>query len=233
MTADDIDLLPGVPERVRLRATGETIAVRDYARLYRSAGLYEAVVQDALGCQSPQACAQALLRHLPDAPSSRVLDLGAGVGLVGERLRAAGVGEVIGLDVIPEARDAALRDRPEVHGLYLVDDLATPIPGTMAALERVAPTAITCAGALGGGHVAAVALGRAIDLLPPGGLLALTIGEAWLSPADGEGLGALLAELIGSGGCAEVERVPFVHRRTTTGEPIVFVCCVLRRDGAR
>ena len=43
--------------------------------------------------------------------------------MVGEHLQRSGVDFIIGLDIIQEARDATLRDRPEVYDDFLVQDL--------------------------------------------------------------------------------------------------------------
>ena len=65
----------------------EIVHLHDYERLYRVPGLYEHVVQELLGCRSPQVAADALadaLTALGREPSEVVLlDLGAGTGLAG------------------------------------------------------------------------------------------------------------------------------------------------------
>ena len=50
-----------------------------------------------------------------------MLDLGAGTGLVGELVHHLGIAAVVGLDALPAAREAALRDRPAVYRDYLVE----------------------------------------------------------------------------------------------------------------
>ncbi len=44
----------------------------------------------------------------------RVLDLGAGNGVVGEELKKRGVSRLVGVDIITEAQAATERDRPGV-----------------------------------------------------------------------------------------------------------------------
>jgi predicted TPR repeat methyltransferase len=82
----------------------------------------------------------------------RVLDLGAGTGVVGELLRGLGFDELIGLDALPAARAACRRDRPGVYGEYLVGDLADPAPELSARLHADQPGALIAAGAFGGTH---------------------------------------------------------------------------------
>lgn len=218
------------PEGFRVLATGETIAVRDYARVYATPGLYEAVVQDALVCRSPQVCVKALLRHCPDPAAARVLDLGAGVGVVGELLRAAGVDAICGVDSFSMARVAAQRDRPGVYDTYLVGECTES--DVSRAVERFAPTAIACAGALGSGHLPARGLARMIGLLPPGGVVALTIDPARLDVSGDEGIGAYLEAAKRTGILRRIAQAPFLHRYTVAGEPIEYHVLVLMRLNA-
>ncbi len=72
------------------------IGLHDYDRIYAVPGLYEAVVQDRLECASPAKLAEVLLsvaeqqRRAPHL--LRVLDLGAGNGMVGEPIHYIAVG---------------------------------------------------------------------------------------------------------------------------------------------
>ena len=57
----------------------------------------------------------------------RALDFGAGNGISGECLADKfDCGALIGLDIVPEAQAAALRDRPEIYNDYYVMDLSEP-----------------------------------------------------------------------------------------------------------
>lgn len=55
-----------------------------------------------------------------------VLDMGAGNGIVAEELVNLGLDDVIGVDIIEEAKQAAFRDRPEVYSDYIFDDSTLP-----------------------------------------------------------------------------------------------------------
>src|SRR5580692_5107022 len=67
------------------------VHLHDYARLYATPGLYEQVVQGTLGCCSPEVATRGLADLLGsldlDVGRLRLLDLGAGTGLVGELVR--------------------------------------------------------------------------------------------------------------------------------------------------
>jgi predicted TPR repeat methyltransferase len=81
-----------------------------------------------LDCRSPQVTAEALARALKrlalDPMEVRLLDLGAGTGLVGELVRGFGIAGIVGLDALEAARQACLRERPAVYRDYLTGDLA-------------------------------------------------------------------------------------------------------------
>jgi len=52
----------------------------------------------------------------------RVLDLGAGNGMVGEELKKQEVSRLVGVDIIPEAYEATIRDRPGLYDAYYIED---------------------------------------------------------------------------------------------------------------
>jgi SAM-dependent methyltransferase len=217
-------------EYVGLRVDGsrteEIVHLHDYSRLYAVPGLYEHVVQDLLGCRSPQVAAAGLERAVRrldlDVQRLRVLDLGAGTGVVGELLRALGFHLLIGLDALPAARAASLRDRPGVYDEYLVGDLADPAPELSARLRELQPGALIAAGAFGGTHAPPHALMNALALLPPGAPVVFTIDQRWLATDEPGGFRAALAGLVDAGKLAVLERTSFHHRVSTTGTPIHY-----------
>lgn len=202
----------------------EIVHLHDYERLYREPGLYEHIVQGLLGCRSPQVAAEGLADAVArlglDRADLVLLDLGAGTGLVGELATASGVAGVIGLDALEAARAACLRDRPGVYRDYLVGDLAAPASGLLARLRAHGPTGLISAGALGGTHAPPVALLRALDLLPTGAPVVLTIDECW-TQTDAP-FGVAVSRLLDSGQLRLLHRTRFQHRLTTTGAPIHY-----------
>jgi SAM-dependent methyltransferase len=152
----------------------------------------------------------------------RVLDLGAGTGVVGELLRDLGFGDLIGLDALPEARAACARDRPGVYRDYLVGDLAQPAPELLARLRGHRPDALVAAGAFGGTHAPPSALANALALLPQGAPVVFTIDRRWLHTDDPGGFGTPIAHLLDSGELSLLERTSFQHRLSTTGAPILY-----------
>ena len=71
----------------------------------------------------------AILRHaMADEPrffnELRVLDLGAGNGLVGQELQKFGVARLVGVDISAQAAIAVVRDRPSVYDDYHEMDMS-------------------------------------------------------------------------------------------------------------
>ena len=111
----------------------DLIRFHDYHRIYDIPGMYERLFYDMLECVSPAWCSTCSPRHWPadhamTAENLRVLDVGAGNGMVGEEIRTLGVETVHGIDILPEAAAATRRDRPDVYDDYLVADLTDLSP---------------------------------------------------------------------------------------------------------
>ncbi|MEU2622375.1 class I SAM-dependent methyltransferase [Streptomyces sp. NPDC007157] len=209
----------------------ETVHLHEYTRIYAVPGLYEHVVQERLRCRSPQVAAEGFVRAAAslglEPGSMTVLDVGAGTGLVGELVRRAGVARVVGVDALPAAREASLRDRPGVYADYVVGDFQLG-DGLRAALRPYAFGGLVSAGAFGGTHATPRALVNALAVLPPGAPVAFTIDERWMDEADQDGFGAAVERLVAGGDLVLLERTRFQHRVTTTGEPIFYQLVVGR-----
>ena len=102
------------------------IRFHDYDEIYQVQGLYEQVFYDRLKCTSPTkvtAIFESSVKQSEDNFTElRVLDLGAGNGMMGEELKKHGVSRLVGVDIIPEAYDATVRDRPGIYDAYYVED---------------------------------------------------------------------------------------------------------------
>lgn len=171
-------LAPGVTvdeQRDLVRWPGGEVGLHDYAGLYAVQGLYEAVYFGVLGGASPSLLAACLADVVPapDRAARRVLDVGAGTGMVGEELVRIGFVHVVGVDLEPASEVALRRDRPQVYAAARTLDLTRLTPADEAWLQGV--DVVTVAGAVGFGHLPVEAFAVLTRLLPPGGLLAVTL----------------------------------------------------------
>jgi predicted RNA methylase len=146
--------------------SAEQLRLHDYERLYSLPGVYEQIVQERLGCASPAKIASMLATAVDGAGWARVdvrvLDVAAGNGISGEALDAVGLHPVLGTDIVPAAREAALRDRPRLYDEYLTLDLLALTAEQTRRLRSVRANALTC--------VAPV--GEDASQVPPAGFLA-------------------------------------------------------------
>jgi trans-aconitate methyltransferase len=213
---------------IRDDGSSERIVLHDYSRVYAVPGLYEEVVQHRLGCASPQVLAGALADAVAAAGAStaglRVLDVGAGNGVVGEELHARGAQVVAGIDGVVAARDAARRDRPELYEVYAIAGVDEVTVEQLVADHGL--NALTAAGALGIGHVEVSDVARWWAAFPPGSWFAATVPPDVADPAGEDLLGALLAA---DPTTQVVRQDPFAHRRRMSGEAITYNVVVARK----
>ncbi len=221
---------------VREDGSWHRLRFHDYHEIYDRPGLYEAIFYERLGCCSPERVVQQLNEVLEDHPDSpedlKVLDLGAGNGMVGEELKDAGVEKVVGVDIIPEAKKAALRDRPEVYEDYVVTDM-TDIPEPVE--EKLRKQGLNClstVAALGFGDIPAAAFLNALDLIDTPGWIAFNIKEDFLDESDRAGFAGLIHKLCDDGIIRMEAYRRYPHRLAITGEPLHYVAVVAtkRRD---
>ena len=217
-------VVDGAPRRIRFH---------DYDVIYKIPGLYEQLFYEELECQSPNVVCGLLAEQLTaggyDPSDQVVLDLGAGNGMVGECLTKMGCGTVVGVDIIPEAAEAAERDRPGAYAAYVVGDLTDPSPEVREALGRHRFGVLTTVAALGFGDIPAAAFHYAYDLLKPGGWLAFCIKEDFLEETEPSGFTTLIRNLLDSGELETFAERRYRHRLSARGEPLHYVAMVGRK----
>ena len=209
--------------------------LHDYDELYALPGVYEQIVSERLACTSPQQ----LARMLGDAcdglrwarAGMRVLDLAAGNGVSGETLAAEGMRPVLGTDIVPAAREAALRDRPGLYREYLTLDLLDLTGPERSALIAAHANALSCVAPVGEhpSQLPPAVLTTAARMLSADALVVYMHDPALGVPDP------ITAELWAACGVAradELSRTRYVHRRTVSGEPYEMDAVVwrLRRD---
>lgn len=223
-------------ESFEFKYNGENreLRIHDYAELYRIPGLYEALVYDALKCASPPRLASLLADVVRDWPITaeelRVLDLGAGNGIVAEELRKVGVGHIVGLDLLPEAKMAAERDRPKAYDDFVVADLTSLSPDDETRLERARFNALVTAAALGFGDIPPTAFRTAFNYVCDGGWLAMTIKEDFIDPeGDDSGFARMLRHAIADDIIDIQAHLRYCHRLSIDGEQLFYVALIARK----
>jgi SAM-dependent methyltransferase len=222
-------------EWVEIETAGERRRIRlhDYAAIYKIPGLYEQLFSDRLSCDSPRTVCDLLGVHLDEAGAKpadlTVLDFGAGNGLVGEQLQELGFGEIVGVDLLEEAREAAERDRPTVYEDYYALDLTALEPDDRADLEQHECDALACVAALGFGDVPTVAFAEAFNFVSSPGWIAFNLRDRFFDDEDTTGFGGLLKRMFAEGKLEECSRVRYRHRDSVDGEPLHYLAVVARK----
>jgi hypothetical protein len=203
--------------------TWRRIRFHDYGAIYDIPGLYEHLFYDRLRCQSPGVVSDLLgecvERDGADPAALTVLDLGAGNGMVGEALSERGFGDVVGVDISPEAGEAVERDRPGVYSDYFVCDLLDP-PGKLEDTEFGAMTSVA---ALGFGDVPPEVFSAAFDLVEDDGWVGFTIKEDFLDDEDRSGFSDLIGDMLAAGAIEEKGRRRYQHRLDVNGDALHYI----------
>lgn len=211
------------------------IRFHDYNEIYRIPGLYEQIFYDRLKCSSPGKVAsilQSAVRQSQDSFSElRVLDLGAGNGMMAEELKKHGVSRLVGVDIIPEAYDATVRDRPGLYDAYYVEDFTSLDKDTEEDIASWDFNCMVSVAALGFGDIPTSAFIKALNIIRDDGWVAFNIKETFLDNSDTSGFSKMIRELIFSEYldvyCIERYR----HRLSIEGEPLYYFAIVCRKNG--
>ncbi|MHA6617717.1 methyltransferase domain-containing protein [Pseudonocardia sp. DLS-67] len=186
-----------------------------------------------LECTSPRVVRGLLTRALAeqdiDPAGLRVLDVGAGNGMVGEEIRALGAGTVYGVDIIEEAARAAARDRPDVYDGYLVADLTTLGPAQRDELAAHRFNTMTTVAALGFGDIPPAAFTTAFNLVETSGLLTFTIKEDFVAEHDATGFSRLIKRMFAEDVITLIADEHYRHRLSVRGEPLYYIAYVARK----
>ena len=205
----------------------------DYSEIYSIPGLYERLIYEELRCESPSVIARLLADEIErrglDARSLRVLDLGAGNGIVCEELAKLGAAHFVGVDIIDAAAEAAERDRPGLYDDYVVADLLAPPPDARARLEGRRLNALTCVAALGFGDIPPDVFCAALHLVETPALVAYTIKEKFLGDGDPSGFSELVDRLDADGTLVTLRTERYQHRLSWAGEPLHYVAVLAEK----
>ncbi len=214
----------------------DRIRLHDYDRVFAIPGLYERWIYDVLQCTSPQVIRRLLEQSLQGAGVTAedlvVLDLGAGNGCVAEVLAEAGASRFVGVDIHPEAREAAERDRPGLYTDYVVGDLTDLHEEGRDILGRHPFNCMTCVAALGFGDIPVPVFAEAYNRVADDGFIAFTIKTDFLDESDDSGFSRLVRRLLAEGLMDVDAREDYQHRLSTDGQPLMYTAFVGRKRGS-
>lgn len=219
---------------VRINGQSQRIRFHDYHKVFDIPGLYELLFYEKLKCCSPSRVAHLLEDVIRDFEGDftqlRILDVGAGNGMVGDELRTRGVDRIVGVDIIEQAKQAAHRDRPGVYDEYLVTDL-TDLPEHHE--ERLRSHRFNClctVAALGFGDIPRDAFLKALDLLETPAWMAFNIKETFLHEQNDDSGFAQLIRQLSRQQIIQIQGYRrYRHRLSVTGQPLFYVAMIARK----
>ena len=217
---------------VRVGNSWRRIRLHDYDEVFTVPGLYDLWVYDVLQCRSPaevRTLLQDVLKHEGVDPGAlTLLDLGAGNGCVAEEMLAIGFRRMIGLDLLPEAKTAAERDRPGLYSDYVCGDLCNPNESMNTLLAQHEYTALTCVAALGFGDIPPQVFTAALKQLEDQAIVAFTIRSDFMEEEADSPFGKLIRGLEADGTLGTLAQRTYVHRTDASGRPIHYTAIVAR-----
>ena len=210
------------------------IRFHDYHEIYRHPGLYEQIFYEELECDSPRTVSTLLAGQLGmdelDPADLRVLDVGAGNGMVAEELKKFGAGTAVGVDIIEEAKVAAERDRPDVYADYFVCDLTDLPPDVKEELKGYNFNCLVTVAALGFGDIPPEAFSTAYNLVEPGALIGFNIKEDFIDEEHDTGFSKMIRRALEDGTMKLEAQARYQHRLSVAGEPLYYVAHIARKQ---
>lgn len=239
------DLKIRLPDNVQYKAAAEEyffltkdgtekkVMLQDYETLYSMPYFYENLAYNYLNYQSPGVLFSMLKAYLQknhlSAASLKVLEIGAGSGLMGKKLNELGVDSITAIDLIEDAAIAAQRDYPGVYQAYFVDDMSRMSESTTQCLDSAYFNCLVCCSALS--HIPTKAFTGMFNLLALDSLVVFNIAkEDWEDKSD-----------LGFTGRHPWLKNPevfvlnfdkyYVHRKRTNGSAIDYVALIGLKTG--
>ena len=219
-----------------LQSSGKQRKIRfhDYDEICRVPGLYEQIFYERLKCTSPNKVASILKAAITQSNDNftelRVLDLGAGNGMMGEELKKHGVSRLVGVDIIPEAYEATIRDRPGLYDAYYIENFTKLGNEKKEEIESWQCDCMVTVAALGFGDIPPMAFIEAFNIIKAEGWVAFNIKESFLDNSDETGFSKMIRELIFSEylDIYYIER--YRHRLSIEGAPLFYYAVAGRKN---
>lgn len=210
------------------------IRFHDYNEIYKVPGLYEQLFYERLKCHSPRKVAEILKSSVSQLRENfselRVLDFGAGNGMMGDELKKFGPARLVGVDIIEEACAATERDRPGVYDAYYVEDFCEMDNGRREKIASWSFDCLTTVAALGFGDIPPKAFIEAFNIIQGQGWVAFNIKESFFDSNDTSGFSRLMRELIFSKYLDLYHLERYRHRLSIEGKPLYYFAISGRKN---
>jgi len=214
---------------VEYKGKQKLIRAHDYEAIYEIPGLYEYLFYKMYKCDSPNTVCSLLKETVDNSPEEvsdlKVLDIGAGNGMVGERLVEIGADSVMGIDIIEEAAAATERDRPGVYRDYFVEDITQLPEKVERKIEDVTPNCMTVVAALGFDDMPPQAFAAGYNMITTPGWVAFNIKDEFLDD-NASGFSRLINQATDEGILELNTKKQYCHRFCQDGTPLLYYAIV-------
>ena len=220
----------------------QKIILQNYAEIYQIPLLYEQFCIKAR-YQSPETLAMLLVSQVVqaqmDIESLVILDIAAGSGLFGKNIAKYGVQSIMGVDIIPEAAEAAQRDYPGVYEKYYVEDLTNISPTAQQELAHRGLNCLVCCSSLSC-HFPLQGFINSFNLIEPDGWFAFNVNTYILEDLENTEsfeykkaaeFGQLYQKMVKEGILEVTQKHYYLHRFLTNGKPLDYVAVIARKRG--
>jgi len=210
------------------------IRFHDYDTIFKIPGLYEQLFYDRLKCKSPEKVTEILRASMAQSQENftelRVLDLGAGNGIMGAALKKYGVSRLVAVDIIKEAQEATERDRPDVYDAYYVVDFCNLEEDEKEDMSSWSLNCLTTVAALGFGDIPPRAFIEAFNIIQSKGWIGFNMKETFLNKSDTSGFSRLIRNLVISKYLDLYHLERYHHRLSIEGEPLYYYAIAGRKN---
>jgi len=218
------------PFIIEYNGVEKQVLAHDYDEIYKVPGLYEYLFYDKYKCDSPNVVCSQLVEEVENTTMKisdlKVLDVGAGNGMVGEELKSAGADSVLGIDIVEEAAKATKRDRPGIYKDYFIEDLTSLSDETREKIEKWSPNCMTIVAALGFDDIPPEAFAEAYNMISEPGWVAFNIKDEFYSKNDRTGFANLIDDMTDSGVFSVKSKKRYRHRFCQDGTPLNYYAVI-------
>lgn len=206
------------------------IRFHDYVELFKRPGLYEQLFYLRLKCMSPQKVTEILEKAVKQSGDTfselRILDIGAGNGMMGFELSKHGIARMIGVDILKEAADAAIRDYPGIYDDYYVINLANLDTQTKEIMDTWQINCLTSVAAIGFDDIPPKAFANGYNLISSGGWVAFNIKDSFFENKDESPFSKLIKEIIFDDYFEIYHLEKYRHRISIDGKSLFYFALV-------
>jgi SAM-dependent MidA family methyltransferase len=208
------------------------IKLHDYAKIYSKPGLYEQLAVEILGYRSHEFMANFLSEELKSQnvpfPSLQILELGAGSGLFGREIYKHGIKQLIGIDITPEAAEAANYGDDKTYQHYFIEDFTNITSSTKEFITNKKINIFVCCSALSDGHIPISAFINGINLVDLDGWVLFNISKSSYENKDNEVM-TFFNEAVEKQQLKPITIKSHTHRKFCNGDNLEYMTFLVKK----